>query len=534
MKTAVAYYRYSSEMQTEYSIEGQREAVQKYAKQNGITIIKEYIDREKSGKTDHRPEFLEMISALKKEIIQVDYVLWHKFDRFARNRTDAAIYRREIRRLGIKPIAVDQPLDPETRPEDIIMESLMDGMAEYYSRNLALEIMKGLKVRAEKCKFNGGYVPYGFSVVDKQYVVNEVEAPAIRMIFKFADKGISYRTICDELEKAGYKTKKGKKFAPNSIHDILRNHKYAGIYVFNKTSRRSPDGSRNWKRKKPKEEQVIVPGGIPAIVDEKLFWRVQKMLDSRKERISSREKKKGVLYILTGKAFCGDCDSPVTGTSSTAKKGGDPYRYYMCSDKQRKRKQSKCGSTRWNKEETEEAILREIRRELTSPNLAEHLFKLYKERNKKQSSQKETILQEIQALTDRINRLLDMVESGIGDMTAAAERVDQYTTRKKELEHELAQAKVQTAYTIDHFQGYLIHIGKTLDAKLDPYQAKKIINTYTEKIILYPNNEVEVILKINLPPTNPSNKGNGNISSVSYNVGAEGAGLTYTHKFNLR
>jgi cysteinyl-tRNA synthetase len=84
----------------------------------------------------------------------------------------------------------------------------------------------------------------------------------------------------------------------------------------------------------------------------------------------------------------------------------------MCSDKQRKRKQSKCGSTRWNKEETEEAILREIRRELTSPNLAEHLFKLYKERNKKQSSQKETILQEIQALTDRINRLLDMVESG--------------------------------------------------------------------------------------------------------------------------
>jgi hypothetical protein len=184
------------------------------------------------------------------------------------------------------------------------------------------------------------------------------------------------------------------------------------------------------------------------------------------------------------------------------------------SDKQRKRKQSKCGSTRWNKE-AEEAILREIRRELTSPNLAEHAN--YTRSGKKQSSQK--VLQEIQALTDRINRLLDMVESGIGDMTAAAERVDQYTTRKKELEHELAQAKVQTAYTIDHFQGYLIHIGKTLDAKLDPYQAKKIINTYTEKIILYPNNEVEVILKINLPPTNPSNKGNGNISSVSYNVG---------------
>lgn len=91
MKTGIAYYRYSSEMQTEYSIEGQREAVQRYAKNEGITIVKEFIDREKSGKTDHRPEFLEMIHSLKKGILEVDYVLWHKFDRFARNRTDAAI-----------------------------------------------------------------------------------------------------------------------------------------------------------------------------------------------------------------------------------------------------------------------------------------------------------------------------------------------------------------------------------------------------------------------------------------------------------
>lgn len=531
MKTAVAYYRYSSEMQTEYSIEGQREAVQRYAKNKGIVIIKEFIDREKSGKTDHRPEFMEMIHSLKKGLVEVDYVLWHKFDRFARNRTDAAIYRREIRRLGVKPIAVEQPLDPETRPEDVIMEGLLDAMAEYYSRNLAIEIMKGLKVRASECKFTGGYVPYGFSIKDKKYVINEAEAPAIRTVFKLADKGVSYRNICDELEKAGYKTRRGKvKFTPNSIHDILRNKKYAGIYIFNKTSRRSPDGSRNWKKRKPKDEQVIIPGGVPAIVEEKLFWRVQKMLDSRKNQVNHREKEKGVLYILTGKTFCGDCDSPVTGTSSTAKKGGDPYRYYMCSDKQRKRKQSKCSSTRWPKEETEEAILHEIRKELTSPSLAEYLFGLYRERNKKQASQQETILQEIQSLTDRTNRLLDMVENGIGDMTAAAERIDQYTKRKKGLEYELTQTAEQVEYTAEHFRGYLNHIGKTLDARLDPYDAKKIIDTYVEKIILYPDNRVEVILKFNIP-TDPN--GSNGKKSREYNVGAEGTSLAYTHEFTL-
>lgn len=228
----------------------------------------------------------------------------------------------------------------------------------------------------------------------------------------------------------------------------------------------------------------------------------------------------------------GDCDSPVTGTSSTAKKGGDPYRYYMCSDKQRKRKQSKCSSTRWPKEETEEAILHEIRKELTSPSLAEYLFGLYRERNKKQASQQETILQEIQSLTDRTNRLLDMVENGIGDMTAAAERIDQYTKRKKGLEYELTQTAEQVEYTAEHFRGYLNHIGKTLDARLDPYDAKKIIDTYVEKIILYPDNRVEVILKINLPPT-PNGAKYGSSKGISYNVGAEGASLTYTHRFSL-
>lgn len=533
MKTAVAYYRYSSEMQTENSIEAQRDAVQRYARENGITIIKEFIDREKSGKTDNRPEFLEMISALKKGTLKVDYVLWHKFDRFARNRTDAAIYRREIRRLGIKPIAVDQPLDPETRPEDVIMEGLLDAMAEYYSRNLAQETMKGLKVVAQKCQFTGGWAPYGFSIKNKKYIINEAEAPAIRMIFELAVKGISYRNIVDELNKAGYRTRKGNKFDANSIHDILRNPKYAGIYVYNKSSKRNPDGSRNWRKQKSKDEQIIIPGGVPAIVDEEIFWKVQKMLDSRKYRINPRQKEKGVLYILTGKTYCGDCGAPITGTSQYRVKGGPVYRYYMCTDKQKNCSKSKCSSTRWPKEKTEKIILWEIRKELTNPHLSEYLYKLYKERVKKQNNQQERMLKEIQSLTDRINRLLDLVEIGSGDISIASERISQYTKRKKELEYELAKAAEHVEYTAEHFQMYLAHVSKNLDADMDPYSAKKIIDTYVEKIILYPDNRVEVILKITLPPNNSKKDNTDGISNREDNAGAEGAYLTYPHKFSL-
>lgn len=366
-------------------------------------------------------------------------------------------------------------------------------------------------------------------ILDKKYVINDTEAPAIRMIFKLADMGMSYRNICDELEKAGYKTRRGKKFVPNSIHDILRNPKYTGVYTFNRASQRSHDGSRNWRKQKDKEDQIIIPDGVPAIIDKDLFWRVQKMLDARKNRINPRQKEKGVLYILTGKTFCGDCGSPVTGTSQYRAKGGPTYRYYMCTDKQKKCNKSKCSSKRWPKEKTEEAILREIKRELTSPNLAKHLFKLYKERNKKQNEQQDTLTKEIQSLADRTNRLLDMVESGIGDMTTAAERIDQYTKRKKDLEYELVQTAAQVEYTVEHFRGYLDHISGNLDSKLDPYQAKKIIDTYVEKIILYPDNRVEVILKFNIP-TDPNGYGK---KSREYNVGAEGTSLAYTHEFTL-
>jgi len=201
---AVAYCRYSSDNQREESIEAQVRAIEEYAEKNNIEIIRIYADEAKSATTDDRPQFLQMIKDSEMNIFQA--VIVHKLDRFARNRYDNAFYKRLLKKNGIRLISVLEPLDDS--PESIILESVLEGMAEYYSRNLAREVMKGLKENAFQAKFNGGIAPLGYDIKDGYYVINEKEAEAVKLIFKMYNDGYSYGCIIDELNLRGYKTKK--------------------------------------------------------------------------------------------------------------------------------------------------------------------------------------------------------------------------------------------------------------------------------------------------------------------------------------
>jgi site-specific DNA recombinase len=238
---AVAYARYSSDNQRQESITAQLRAVNSYAEKNGINIIREYTDEALSGTDDDRPGLQRLIAELRDTRPQL--VLVHKLDRFARNRYDSAIYRRELQKVGARLIAVDQPIDDS--PEGVILEALLEGMAEYYSKNLAREVMKGMTENAYEAKFNGGWVPLGYDITpNKQYVINEHEADTIRLIFSTKLAGMSYGAIADKLNILGRKTKRGRPFGKNSIYEILRNEKYCGTYVFNETPKRVA-GKRN-------------------------------------------------------------------------------------------------------------------------------------------------------------------------------------------------------------------------------------------------------------------------------------------------
>ena len=152
---AVIYARFSSDNQREESITAQVRACTEYAKRQSYSIEKIHTDEARSATTDDRPGFLRMIEEIKSRAVETNLLLVHKLDRFARNRYDSAVYRKALATAGVRLIAADQPLDDS--PESVLLESLLEGLAEYYSRNLAREVMKGMKENAYQAQFNGGW-----------------------------------------------------------------------------------------------------------------------------------------------------------------------------------------------------------------------------------------------------------------------------------------------------------------------------------------------------------------------------------------
>lgn len=279
---AALYARFSSASQREESIEAQLRAMHEYCRTNRISVVNEYCDRAKTATTDDRPKFLEMVAASKRR--EFEFVIVHKLDRFSRNRYDSAIYRRELRRSGVMLISVLEQMDDS--PESIILESVLEGMSEYYSKNLAREVMKGMKESARECRHMGGTAPFGFDVdkATQRLVVNDREAEAVLNVFRVIAAGESYGQAMNKLNNAGFKTRSGNDFKRSSIYEMLRNEKYNGTYVFNRTAPKNEAGKRNNHKSKPEDEIIRVPNGVPKIVDDETFFKVQEILQKRKRK----------------------------------------------------------------------------------------------------------------------------------------------------------------------------------------------------------------------------------------------------------
>ena len=174
--TAVIYARYSSDNQREESIEGQIRECAAYAEKNGITIVKHYIDRAVSAKTDNRPEFQQMIKDSDKKLF--DIVLVWKLDRFARNRYDSARYKTQLKKNGVKLVSATEIISEG--PEGIILESVLEDYAEYYSADLSEKVIRGMTENALKGKFTGGAIPFGYTInADRRFEIDPLTAPFV-------------------------------------------------------------------------------------------------------------------------------------------------------------------------------------------------------------------------------------------------------------------------------------------------------------------------------------------------------------------
>ena len=287
---AVIYARYSSDSQREESIEGQIRERTEYAQRSNITILTSYIDRALSARAADRPEFQRMIRDSEKGLF--DTVLVWKLDRFSRDRYDSAHYKHILKKNGVKVISAKENISDG--PEGIILESMLEGYAEYYSAELAQKIQRGQKENAMKCKNNGGNTPLGY-YVDKQsgvLAVDPLTAPIVQEIFTRFDSGERICEIRDLLNSRGLKTHKGKQFNVGGISLILKNRKYIGEYKYG---------------------DVVIPDGIPVIIERNLFERVRLRMEANKH--APARAKADEEYLLTTKLFCGNCGRLMAGES---------------------------------------------------------------------------------------------------------------------------------------------------------------------------------------------------------------------------
>lgn len=466
----VVYARYSSHNQNEQSIEGQLEYCRKYAKDQGYTIIHEYIDRATTGTNDNRPQFLQMIEDSNKKTFQG--VLVYQLDRFSRNRYDSAIYKNSLKKNGVRVFSSRENINDDA--SGVLMESVLEGMAEYFSVELGQKIKRGMKINADNCYYNGGSVPLGYKLIEvdssitdangkivkkKKFAINEETAPIVKRIFEMYTEGTLVADIIKYLNDKGIKTGLGNEFNKNSLRKMLLNKKYIGIYTY---------------------KDIEVENGVPRIIDNDTFNKVQDiMLKNKKAPARARAKTD---YLLTTKLFCGHCKEMMTGYSGTSKTG-KLHNYYKCN----KSKEKLCDKKAVQKDYIEDIVVEQARSILTSENIkkiAETVVKLSKKNlDNTELKRLNKILKEKEKQKANLFDSLKMCENDIV-RTSIFEEMGKMEEELKRVKSEIAIEESQTILlTVPQVKFFLVQMkkGNINDIKY----RKLLINTLINKIYLY-------------------------------------------------
>ena len=456
-KIAVVYARYSSHNQGEQSIEGQLEAAHAAALSRGYTIVHEYIDRAVSGRTDNREQFQQMLADTAKR--QFDVILVWKVDRFGRNREEIAQNKYRCRKNGVRVEYVAETI-PDS-PEGVILESVLEGFAEYYSLQLSQNVLRGMRVSAEKCQAVGGGCPLGYKVgPDKKYIIDPDTAPTVKLIFKLYAEGQTAPEIVRVLNGKGLRTKRGTAFSKNSLFSVLRNEKYRGIYIF---------------------KDIRIEGGMPRMIDDVTFFKVQDLLKVNKRAPAHKWSK--AEYLLTDKLFCGKCGSPMAGESGTGR-SGRKYNYYLCS----KKKQYKtCDKRAVRKDEIENIVINHALALLGDDELlnyiADAVYNYYLAKDESDADLK-ALESKLKRTETAIANLIRALEAGIFNADTK-QRMDELQADKEQLTAAIAETKIMCDYKITREQ--ILYFLRSLRDKdyTDRECQKRLIKTFINSVFVY-------------------------------------------------
>lgn len=456
MINAVIYARYSSDKQTEQSIEGQLRVCKEFAERNGYNIINEYIDRALTGRTDKRPAFLQMIEDSKEKCFT--YIICYKLDRFSRNHYDSVFYKYQLKQYGVKVISATEAISDTA--EGFLMEGLLEMMAEMYSRDLSQKVKRGINENLLKGKFIGGVPPFGYKVVDNKLEIDEEKAKIVRYIFDEFANGIGKKELVAELNAKGIRTNSNKPFAVNTL-SLLKNKHYTGKYILN---------------------GIEYENYFPQIIDEKTFERVQERLKSR--QYGGRGKAKDE-YLLTGKVFCGHCGAPMFGASAY---GGSKtkYNYYACS---KRYKHHACNKKHEKKHFLEDYVIEQtlatIYDKKTIDFIATQLEQLcLKDLNALKLKEYEKRLAKLERDLDKLVTLMTQANC-IEVVKRLDTQAKDLTIQKEDLEKEIFKLRFTTKAKLNKEQITSLLLEFLKGDKHDLKFKKRIINNFVNSVFVF-------------------------------------------------
>ncbi|MFI3254945.1 MAG: recombinase family protein [Eubacteriales bacterium] len=387
---------------------------------------------------------------------QFEGVLVYQLDRFSRNRYDSATNKQKLKKNGVRVLSARENISDDA--SGVLMESILEGMAEYYSKELSQKVTRGMRLNAEKCQYTGSTLPLGYGHEGKEIIIDEETAPIVQKIFRMYNDGNTMASIISHLNAMGLKTSRGNPYNKNSIRNILLNRRYKGVYIYS---------------------DIEIPDGMPRIVDDETFEQAQSQMEKNK-KAPARSKAKEDMYLLTTKLFCGDCGTAMVGVSGTShtKKF---YQYYACMSQ---RKKEGCHKKPITKDIIENVVVDSVRATLTTEYIQEIAQKIadlsLKEGNTDQLKYIESKIKENEKATQN---LVKAIEQGTAIELLSAQ-IQKRQEEKELLEVELAREKIQSHQLSADEIAFFMEKFRQGDVGDTNYRTN-LIDTFVHKILLY-------------------------------------------------
>lgn len=414
---AIIYARYSSHNQRDVSIEQQIEACRKHAAELGLTITDTYEDRAISGRTDNRPAFQRMMRDAEDGKFQ--YVLAWKSNRMGRNMMQAMVNESRLMDCGVKVFYAEEDFD-DSAAGRFALRSMMN-VNQFYSDNLAEDVRRGLMDNASKCMANGRQ-PLGYKRGEGgKVVVDEPAAAIVREIYTRIASGEMFMDIARDLNRRGIKTQSGSEWNKSSFKVLCRNERYRGIYIYGDTR---------------------IEGGIPPIVDDVLWYKVQEVLKVKKSK-NRHHCPSDEDYLLTGKLRCGKCGGYMIGMSGRSKTG-DVHHYYAC---QNRRVGHTCDKKNIRRDVVEPAVAQAIKQYCLTDDAIEWItdqtIAYWEDEDRK--LQIDSIENDLSAVQSSISNVMKAIEMGVITETTR-DRLIELERQQTDLKSKSALAKEEIVH----------------------------------------------------------------------------------------